>query len=172
MWMLYLWIAVCMVVSTPFVNGFYRLFYMHYRRSRNIQQSLVKTVQTICWIVYLLLYQRVKHNVRLVGKGEYEIDYVLHEELYHFRVYGQRGPYTRRVLQVINEKDEDITEEVRPYLGPLEDFHGHIFTPSRLGCQQLTINLYNGETLEFQADDPIVIKIDVANDFSTKAKDD
>lgn len=172
MWILYLWIVACMAVSAPFLQGFYQLFRMHYRRTHNVKQSLVKTIQTISWIVYLLLYQRMKHNVRLVGKGEYEIDYVLHEELYHFRVHGPRGPYTKKVLQVINEDDEDITEDIRPFLGPLEDFHGQTFTPSRLGYRQLTLNLYNGDTIEFKAEDPILIKTESITDCYTKTKDD
>ena len=149
---------VAVAVSYPFLQGFYTLFQMNYARTHNFQKSLAKTVHTIVWVIYLILYQKIKKNVRLVGRGEYEVDYVLHEECYSFRVMCPRGPHTRKVLQVINEHDEDVTDVIQRYMGPMEDCHGHVYTPQRLGYKQLTFNLFDGTTLVFEEQNVISLE--------------
>ena len=94
----------------------------------------------------------------MIGKGEYDILYVLHEQLYKIRVYTKRGPRNKIVLQVINENDEDVTSVISQYLGPMEDFHAIIYKPETFGYKQLTFNLQDGTSEVFDSSEPIKIK--------------
>ena len=96
---------------------------------------------------YLLLLQKLYQTVRPVSRHTYEISYVLHDKTYCFRTKVQRGP--SRVIQVTDETGEDITEEIRSYLGPNEDFHGQSLRTCDLGCELISMEMRNGETVVF-----------------------
>lgn len=145
-------------ISTPFLNGLAILFKMNFYKTKSIPKSIYKTFRTVCIIAYLMVYQKMKNNVVMIGKGEYDILYVLHEQLYKIRVYTKRGPRNKIVLQVINENDEDVTSVVSKYLGPMEDFHGIVYKPETLGYKQLTFNLQDGTSELYDSSEPIKIK--------------
>ena len=145
-------------MSAPFFNGIMVLYDMHYLKTKSVRKSLVRTCRTVAVILYMMLYQKLQKNVVVVKKEEYDILYVLHEQLYKIRVHAKRGPYHKRILQVINENDEDVTVDVQPYLGPQEDFHGLLYEPAIIGYKQLTFNMDDGTTKSFESGQ--VIKLD------------
>jgi hypothetical protein len=57
------------------------------------------------------------------------------------------------ILKVTNEKGEDITEMIKTYAGPFNDFHFSNITPSNLDQKELTFDLMGGRrivVLQFQ----------------------
>lgn len=137
-------------VSAPFLNGIMVLYDMHYLKTKSVRKSLIRTFKTVVVIAYMMLYQKVQKNVLLIRREEYDVLYVLHEQLYKIRVHAKRGPHQRKILQVINENDEDVTVDIQPYLGPQEDFHGILYEPSIIGYKQLTFNLNDGTSKTFE----------------------
>lgn len=96
---------------------------------------------------YLLLLQKLYQTVRPISRHTYEISYVLHDKTYRFRTKVQRGP--SRVVQVTDETGDDITEEIRSYMGPNEDFHGQSIRTCDIGCELISMEMRNGDTIVF-----------------------
>lgn len=105
--------------------------------------------------VYLIVWQRMNQTVLHVHKNVYEIQYALHDHVYKVRTRVRRGP--SNIIQILNHQGEDVTDEVRTYLGPNEDFHGQCMTPNDLGFEELSIQLRKGETMEYKLHDKIQI---------------
>lgn len=126
---------------------------------RNLQNPVnkgtnLRTTFTIIWIslcmvvkaMYITLCQKLNKSVHKIGKNLYEIRYVIEGRMYRMLVAPKRGP--TRILQVIDEDDNDITDEVLPYLGPQElGTHGCFLTPRHLGKQTLVFNTHNGDEI-------------------------
>lgn len=99
--------------------------------------------------VYLQLLQKLYKTVLHVHKNKYEIQYVLHDTIYKVRTQVQRGP--SKIILIKDQHGNDITNDMRCYLGPNEDFHGQLTTPTNLGYEKIYIQLRNGQELEFDA---------------------
>lgn len=118
---------------------------------RQNQKSIMKVIWMCCYLIGKTLYTRVwqylNRSVKCVGKNKYEISYVVNGILYKIVVQSKRGPKT--ILQVINDKDEDITEVFQQYFGPNEDFHGQNYTPLFFNSENLHILRTTGEEVNF-----------------------
>jgi Family of unknown function (DUF5772) len=148
-------LSVAAVLIHKNYEGFWMLYSFHRVKEKSLWKSVQKTIKTVAWMGYLVAYQKVVKNVECVGKNEYDIHYVLGSRLYKIRVYNRKGPVSKNVLQVIDENQKDVTNEVSPYLGPLEDWHGQFYCPSRLHHESLTFNLSDGSCKTFQKDEAI-----------------
>ena len=139
-------------------SGFAQLYsFYHNRHHETIMNSVLHTVRTVTWIFYLCIYQRITRNIVWVNKNEFDIHYVFADKLYKLRIKTKRGPcHTRRVLQVINDKDEDITENILPYIGPYNDWHGLKYTPKDFDAGHITFNMNNGDVVFFEEPDCIL----------------
>lgn len=122
-----------------------------------------KNILNIIWIcaviisktLYVRLCQFFNQSVKKVGKNKYEVSYVLNGILYKFIVTAKRGP--RNILQVINDKDQDITEIFQQYSGPNEDFYNQNFTPQFFESESLHILKCTGEEINLTSSDVIVV---------------
>jgi hypothetical protein len=123
-----------------------------------------KNILKIIWIClslisktfYVRLCQFFNRSVQKVGKNKYEVSFVLNGILYKFPVHTKRGP--RTVLQVLNDKDEDITDVFQQYAGPNEDFYiykRHHFSPQFFNSESLHILRSTGEELNLKSNDII-----------------
>ena len=45
----------------------------------------------------------------------------------------------------------DVSKEIRPFMGPLEDWHGLVYTPASFGYSAVTITTMNSESFEVTA---------------------
>lgn len=48
------------------------------------------------------------------------------------------------VMCPTSRRAESLEKELRSYLGPNEDFYGHMITPADLGCIELAFTIYDG----------------------------
>lgn len=127
-----------------YVEGVLLLFQMNLVKTKNWKKSIKKTISAIFFLSYMMVFQKLKTNVKMIRIGEYDVYYVLHEQLYRIKTHARRGPRIRKILQVIDENDEDVTYDLNTFLGPLEDFHRIPYTPKDLGYRSLTFNMANG----------------------------
>lgn len=104
---------------------------------------------------YLKCLQNIYLTVSHLHKNNYEIQYVLHDKLYRIRTKVKRGP--SKIVYILDHMDKDITEEIRSYMGPNEDFHGMSICPRDIGYEQIVIFLRNGETIVCEPSQPIVL---------------
>ena len=97
------------------------------------------------------LYNNVYNNVYCTNKNTYIIQYVIAGKLYKNVIIPYRGPCP--ILQISNEKDDDITDIILPYSGNCYDFQS--LTPSFFLCEKLIFQLSNGDELIFNKNDII-----------------
>ncbi len=49
------------------------------------------------------------------------------------------------ILYIKDENDNEISDKVKPFMGPFLDFHGISTSPSFLGYDKLSFHMLNGE---------------------------
>jgi hypothetical protein len=63
-----------------------------------------------------------------------------------------------KLLQVINENNDDVTDLIVQYYGPDHNWHGMTYTPGDLGYESMTIIDYDGNVFCFDKDQNIILK--------------
>jgi hypothetical protein len=96
-------------------------------------------------------------STTLEHKNEHtlEITYKHHDETYRIPVHIQKGP--KKLLTAEADK-VDVTDTLAEYLGPSEDFHGRVCTPSDFGWNELVLFLSNGDERVVANNEPISLK--------------
>lgn len=113
---------------------------------------VMKILMKYCYLKFLQhMYMTVIH----LHKNTYEIQYILHDKIYKIRMKVKRGP--SKIIQILDHLDNDITDDVRSYLGPNEDFHGQSVCPQDMGYERVYLCLRNGEQVGFDALEPIAV---------------
>lgn len=119
---------------------------------------------TIRWIsmkmiiqaCYMNFLQYMNSTIVKIGPNTYEIVYIINGNMYKMVVKPQRGPPP--ILQISNDKQEDVTDLVLPYMGPKYDWHGNKFTPKFFDCDTLTFELSNGTECTFDKDAKMTVE--------------
>jgi len=158
--MLYVYAAVCFLfiyLMYESMEGFLFLYQMNYNKEKSHVKAFQKTIQTIAWVVYLLLYQKIYKNMVVVKKNEYDIHYVYHGQLYKIKIFSPSALKRNKVLMISNENSEDVTQDIIPYLGPKHDFHSMVYRPENFKSTELFFHLSNGNTVKFSEKEEIVI---------------
>ena len=138
-------------VSTKIKTSFYKI-----KRLKALVSSQNEGRINIYWITfciilksfYISFLQRINKTVIKLDKNTWEISYIIDDKLYKIVVKKKRGP--RDILSIIDDKKEDVTNLVLPYLGPGEDFYKSILTPDFFSKKSLTFNLSNGTEIIFK----------------------
>ena len=66
-----------------------------------------------------------------------------------------RGPSC--VLDIIDDKNNDVTEHIIPYLGPNEDWNNTPFYPLYFGYNKLIFELLDGTVKTFNNNEIIIL---------------
>ena len=104
------------------------------------------SLRLLCKVFYISFLQYMNSTVVKLGRNKFLVTYVVSGKVYTMIVKPVRGPSP--VLQVIDDKEEDVTEKVLPYLGPRYDWHGSKFDfPSTFDSANLTFNLASGDVV-------------------------
>lgn len=107
--------------------------------------------------IYLKYQQMMNRHVKYIKeKDVYEISYRIKNNLYKFRTKQKKGP--SKILLISDENDDDITEQMIPYLGPQSDFHNIKYTPYDFNKKKLEIYTVSGGVLIFNNDENIKIE--------------
>lgn len=130
------------------------------------KQSLFNTLRLVCESGYVYLgnlFSTYWHSwfhtnfhsvgmVRQIDRHTFEVEYRVYDQVYRMRVVPHRGPST--IPRFMTDQNEDITDRVREYLGPMLNWHGVIVTPRMLGYDRVV-----------SIDDTILDKVSVLNTF-------
>ena len=129
-------------------------FIKKYKKIKQIK-NLISLTETnnirILWIsfrlifhtFYILFLQYMNNSIRKIDRKTYELTYVLNGKLYKMIILPKRGPVP--ILQISNDKHEDVTDVVLPYMGPCYDWYGaKRLPPNFFGYSSLTFELSDG----------------------------
>lgn len=134
-----------------------------FRRLNRLVSSNYKGCCTILWVSICMIaksfwistLQYLNNSIVQIDKKTYEVTYVISGKTYKMLVKPIRGP--RKVLLVSDEKQEDVSYKIFPYLGPEENFHNKKFTPKFFKKKELIFELFSGEEKVFQENETIDI---------------
>ena len=138
------------------------------RRFRSLNELVATTESNkmkIIWIslsliiraIYISLIQYINNSVRHLDNKTSELTYVINGKMYKMIVLPKRGP--AQVLQISNDLENDVTNQILPYMGPQYDWHGNTFTPEFFGFKSLTFELGDGSEYTYKATDHLVAEI-------------
>jgi len=97
-----------------------------------------------------------KSDLVKVAKHTYRLTYMFRGEPFHIMIPVKRGP--RDFIHVHTEDGSDVTDEIRMFLGPGEDFHSNTaISPNDLGYSKLHFSTREGEVRSYENDAPIVL---------------
>ena len=134
-----------------------------FRRLNRLVSSNYKGCCTIFWVSICMIaksfwistLQYLNNSIVQIDKKTYEVTYVIRGKTYKMLVKPIRGP--RKVLLVSDEKQEDVSYKIFPYLGPEENFHNKKFTPKFFEKEELIFELFSGEEKVFRENETIDI---------------
>jgi hypothetical protein len=137
--------------------------YRKFRKLNKLVATNYKGVFTICWVsicmiikaLWINIWQYLNSTIVELDGYVYKVTYIIKGKTYKMIVRPKRGP--RKVLLISDEKQEDVCDEIFPYLGPEENFHGEIYTPSYFNKEELIFELSNGSEQIFKKDDQIIL---------------
>lgn len=132
--------------------------------SHKINYKNMKLFLLKCKIVYKIgkvlvfnhIHQKLYKTVKQVSKTVYTVTFSIRSQTYIFPVSVIREPSP--VLQVINDKSEDITDEILQYMGPAYNWFGHEYSPAFFNYEEMTFELANSQSVTFYKNE--ILKLD------------
>lgn len=105
--------------------------------------------------LWLQTCQKLNSTVRKVGKHTYEIRYSIHGKEYRMIQNTHAVPHSEDFIMVFDHNNQLLTEMVKQFAGPANDFHGRDFTPDFFGAKRLVFEMADGRSLSFDRDEVI-----------------
>lgn len=118
-------------------------------------KSFLSTCTTVAKACYVNCFNRLNKNINYIDKHTAVLTYVLDGRLYKIALTRRKGP--PQIIMVHDENDDDISNEILPYLGPCRDWHKKEYTPEFWGKNKLFFETVDGETLSFEKKETIDI---------------
>lgn len=117
--------------------------------------TTIKDFKTILSLILQKIY--IPNSLIQISKNQYRLDYTFHGSVYSLLLNIRRGPHS--IIRIIDKGHFNVTDKVRPYLGPSENTHRIVYplTPKRIGYDFLEISTIQGKTYRFNGDDEIII---------------
>ena len=122
----------------------------HKGKIKNILICIVMILKAL----YISFLQYINNTVTKIDKNMFEIKYMVNGKVYKMIVKTKKGP--SKVLQISNDKYEDLTDIVLPYLGPEYNCHGKELTPKFFKSNELYFEFINGESKTFSTDEHLL----------------
>lgn len=114
--------------------------------------------------LYISFIQYLNNSVKKLDKNIYEVTYVINGRLYKLIIIPTRGPAP--ILQISDERGEDMTDKILPYMGPQYNWHGNKYlTPGFFNCRELNFELADGTEYSY-TDKCSLIEEDVTSSVS------
>ncbi len=141
------WDVVTMVVLLPFFLRFsFMMWYMFVHKAWPMMRNKASLWWTYTKLAFAVLYGFIRYKwnerfnkdktVKLINRNQVEIAYTFRDQEYRIRSRVKRGA---KMPITILAGDNDVTNELLPYVGPGEDFHGITYTPEDFGYDRVTI---------------------------------
>jgi hypothetical protein len=110
-------------------------------RQKNFYIVIYIMFKLILKTLYIQLLQNINKTVTRINSNSYVISYVIEGKLYKMVVSTKRGPSP--ILMICDDKDNDITDDVLPYIGPSYDWYNKPLHPMFFNTKSLTFNFSN-----------------------------
>lgn len=107
-------------------------------------------------LLKIYIHQKMYKNIKQITKTFYMVECVIYCQTYRIPIKVHRGFCP--ILQVTNEKQDDITEILIQHAGPNYDFFNYEYTPIYFNCDEITIELSNCQTIVFTKNE--ILKLD------------
>lgn len=120
---------------------------------KNPVKIFTVSMSMVCKMWWINFLQKIDKSIESIDKNRVAITYVLDGRIYKFLTKRRKGPAL--VLLVTDQEENDVSEQVLPYLGPARDWHGHVFRPDFWDKDKLTFELSTGESRSFSRQDEI-----------------
>ncbi len=158
--------AVAVYILAPFIIRLTIQVVLLFRQTvwPRMHKSIVQWA-TYTRIAIALLYGVLKYKwnqrfggnkqVRLISRNQVEIAYTFRDTEYRLRSRVKRGA---SIPIRIFANDHDVTNELLPYVGPGEDFHGITYTPEDFGYESVIIRRDGMDDVVFQTWEVIAIQ--------------
>lgn len=131
------------IIYQTFNNKFYRI-----KRKNKIKFILYWfSFKLILHALYINIIQYMNNSLIKIRKNKYLLQYVINGKNYKMVIQPKKG--TPFILQIIDGKDNDVTDIIYPYIGPSYDWHNYSFTPSFFNYDSLTFELADGSEKSF-----------------------
>jgi hypothetical protein len=151
-------IGIVLFLTYSSLDALLLLYKINYNKEKSHYLALKKTIRTICWIGYLMIYQKIYHNYIPIEKNIYDVHYIYHGQLYKIKCINPMGPKKVQVLMITNDDLEDVSNEIIPYLGPKQNFHNMTFRPKDFKQKELCFYLSDGNIVTFKDDSEIKLE--------------
>lgn len=112
-------------------------------RESNIVRIYMISMQMVMSNLYLSLIQYMNNSVKKINSNTYEVSYIVNGHKYKMLVPHKRG--CQYVSRISNENGDDVTDIIRPYMGPKHDWHGNIYKPVDFGSAELIFEFVDGK---------------------------
>ena len=122
------------------------VLYLCIRNNSKVKLFII-TSTILLKVLWLSLLQKLNKSVTKINKNKYEISYMVGNKLYKFHCLVARGP--TKVLQIIDKNSNDVTNIIKPFVGPNYDFHNLKYTPNDFNYNELTFQLADGTDVTF-----------------------
>ncbi len=113
--------------------------------------SQIFNLKQLACDVYTTMYHT--SSLQKISSSLYSLSYEHRGKQYRVLMPVQKGP--KRIVRITDDQERDVTEEVRVFLGPNEDFHQYPTTPRALGYKELVFQERSGMVYIFTEDDAI-----------------
>lgn len=129
-------------------------------------RQVIYTSWMVCFLAAKLAYLKfklrffptppVKDTIEITpqGRNHIRVTYTYRNQVYSFITKVRRGPSS---LGVVRCGDDDVSEKIREFSGPGDDYHGIRYTPRMLGFYEplVFVDLMGDETV-YELDDSLV----------------
>ena len=94
------------------------------------------TFLLVIYTVHQMKIQNIQQSVKRINKKTYKVQYTVENKPYTMFVKVKRGP--KKIWQIYDQNNVDITNDILPYFGPNSDWHGcKYISPGLLGYEKI-----------------------------------
>ena len=153
---------------TSFVKTkFYEIltYFMNYFFSKNTQM-IFKFAYNMTKAKMISTYKLYKNNlfnppllVQTSKDNVYFVSFYLDGETYKIPIVVPRFSFSKKQqpLMVLNNNEDDVTQNILKYMGPNNDFYGMVLKPCHLGEKTLNFMMEDGSEMNVLENDMIVV---------------
>lgn len=127
-----------------------------YKAERQFEPSIILSIKNTISTLFKIYFNN-NNSVEIVDNKHIIITYMFRNKTYKILVRTKKGPDL--ISFITNENNIDVSKEVKPFLGPYNDWHtNHKFKPSFWGYKELKFFYNNTEYVStFQENEIITI---------------
>lgn len=154
------------VFNIDFIHAAKNMWFFLYGKTSAVRQSIY-TLWLFSTIAAKMLYLRLKmkffHKPDIMGlsieitqrdRNHLLVTYTYKGQTYSFITKLRRGPSS---LGVVRCGDEDVSDVIKRFAGPGENYHGIVYTPRMLGFENPLVFMdLLGEETTYELDDPLI----------------